>query len=226
MGQNWYTDVVTRTLTVTTGAYSDPRPDLTVTKLIPESTACEAGARLRVQAEIKNQGTKDAYGFFVTKTFWAQLQTAFTVAPDPRIAYEDDPLRMESGFGVQAGLQTVLTSNYDRPEKLVGVQMAWVFSPETAYGQNAGCEGVFDALEAVSGAPGAESAVWQLAVNPWSESGSRLHYTPLWYPDGEYTLLSQAFYAWSPAGQMYWYDAASVNILGDMYDRVTAIEGR
>ena len=87
-------------------------------------------------------------------------------------------------------------------------------------------KGVFDALEAVSGAPGAESAVWQLAVNPWSESGSRLHYTPLWYPDGEYTLLSQAFYAWSPAGQMYWYDAASVNILGDMYDRVTAIEGR
>ena len=39
-----------------------------MTKLIPESTACEAGARLRVQAEIKNQGTKDAYGFFVSLT--------------------------------------------------------------------------------------------------------------------------------------------------------------
>lgn len=165
-------------------------------------------------------------GAYVTKTFWAQLQTVFAVAPDPRIAYADEPMRMESGFGVQVGLQTVLTSNYDRPEKLVGVQMAWVFSPETAYGQGAGWEGVFDALEVASGEPGAETAVWQLAVNPWSESGSRLHYTPLWYPDGEYTLLSQAFYAWSPAGQMYWYDAASVNILGDMYDRVTAIEGR
>ena len=205
------------------------------TVLDPDLDALEEAYRQNGDAALPDTTNSDYHiwqevrlenGDYVTKTFWAQLQTAFTVAPDPRIAYEDDPLRMESGFGVQAGLQTVLTSNYDRPEKLVGVQMAWVFSPETAYGQNAGCEGVFDALEAVSGAPGAESAVWQLAVNPWSESGSRLHYTPLWYPDGEYTLLSQAFYAWSPAGQMYWYDAASVNILGDMYDRVTAIEGR
>ena len=62
--------------------------------------------------------------------------------------------------------------------------------------------------------------------NPFSETGSRLHYTPLWYPDGQYTLLCQSFYGWTPAGQMYWFDVGSVDILGDMYDRVTAIQGR
>jgi hypothetical protein len=165
-------------------------------------------------------------GAYVTKTFWAQLRTAFAIAPDPRIAYEDDPLRMESGFGVQAGLQTVLTTNYDHPEKLVGVQMAWTFSPESGYGQIPEWSGAFDALEAATGAPGDWNVAWRYAVNPWSETESRLHYTPLWYPDGQYTVLSQAFYAWSPAGQLYWYDAASVDILGDMYDRVTAIQGR
>ena len=133
---------------------------------------------------------------------------------------------MESGFGVQARLQTVLTTNYDNPEKLVGVQMAWTFSPESGYGQITEWSGVFDALEACSGSPGEINTLWQYPVNPWSDTGSRLHYTPLWFPDGPYTILSQAFYAWSPAGQMYCYDAGSVDILGDMYDRVTAIQGR
>ncbi|MEG1513385.1 MAG: CARDB domain-containing protein [Clostridia bacterium] len=163
---------------------------------------------------------------YVTKTFWAQLRTAFALSPDPRIAYEDYPTRMESGFGVQVSLQTVLTGNYDHPEKLVGVQMAWTFAPESGYGQISEWSVAFDALEAYAGSPGGTNVIWQYEMNPWSETGSRLHYTPLWFPDGQYTILSQAFYAWSPAGQLYWYDAESVDILGDMYDRVTAIQGR
>ena len=165
-------------------------------------------------------------GSYVTKTYWARLQTVFALAPDPRIAYPTEPKRMESGFGVQIALRTQLTTNYDHPEKLVGVQMAWVFSPEAGYGQYSKWSGVFDALEISAGSSGDKITQWRYAVNPWSESGSRLHYTPLWFPDGQYTVLSQAFYAWSPAGQMYWYDAGSVDILGDMYDRVTAIQGR
>ena len=163
---------------------------------------------------------------YVTKTFWARLQTVFNVYPDSRIAYEEYPSRMESGFGTIVDMETILTSNYDHPEKLVGVQMVWTFAPESAYGRTAEWSSVFDDLEPYSGAAGADRSCWQLKVNPWSVSGSRLHYTPLWFPDGQYTLLAQACYAWSPAGQLYWYDADSVDILGDMYDRVTAIQGR
>ena len=165
-------------------------------------------------------------GSYVTRTYWAKLQTVFSLVPDPRIAYPAEPKRMESGFGVQVALRTQLTTNYDHPEKLVGAQMAWVYSPEAGYGQYPQWSGVFDSLQASGGTPGDKVVSWRYAVNPWSESGSRLHYTPLWFPDGQYTVLSQAFYAWSPAGQMYWYDAGSVDILGDMYDRVTAIQGR
>ena len=165
-------------------------------------------------------------GSYVTRTYWAKLQTVFSLVPDPRIAYQSEPKRMESGFGVQVALRTQLTTNYDHPEKLVGAQMAWVYSPEAGYGQYPQWSGVFDSLQASGGTPGDKVVSWRYAVNPWSESGSRLHYTPLWFPDGQYTVLSQAFYAWSPAGQMYWYDAGSVDILGDMYDRVTAIQGR
>jgi len=104
--------------------------------------------------------------------------------------------------------------------------MAWVYAPETGYGQISQWAGVFDALETYSGSPGNATAHWQLKVNPWSESSSRLHYTPLWFPDGVYTLLNQSFYAWTPAGHLYKFDIGSVDILGDMYDRVTAIQGR
>ena len=163
---------------------------------------------------------------YVTKTFWAQMQTAFEVTPDERIAYADKPRQMESGFGVNTNLTTTITTNYDHPEKLVGCQMAWVYAPETGYGQIAQWSGAFDSLESIGGAHGARITRWQQKVNPYSEAGSRLHYTPLWFPDGQYTLLCQSFYAWTPAGQMYWYDVGSVDILGDMYDRVTAVQGR
>lgn len=180
-----------------------------------------ANSDYHIWQEVRYEG-----GSYVTKTYWARLQTVFSLVPDPRIAYAAEPKRMESGFGVQVALRTQLTTNYDHPEKLVGVQMAWVYSPEAGYGQYSKWSGVFDALEISAGSPGDKITQWRYAVNPWSESGSRLHYTPLWFPDGQYTVLSQAFYAWSPAGQMYWYDAGSVDIQGDMYDRVTAIQGR
>ena len=165
-------------------------------------------------------------GAYLTKTFWAQMSTVFRASPDARIAYADNPTRMESGFGVNTNLTTQITTNYDHPEKLVGAQLAWVYSPESGYSQFPQCTGVFDSLENVGSTRGKLFGQWQQPVNPWSESGSSLHYTPLWYPDGQYTLLCQSSYAWSPAGQMYRFDVGSVDILGDMYDRVTAVQGR
>lgn len=203
--------------------------------LDPDLEALETNYRTNGLLSLPNTANSDYHiwqevrledGAYLTKTFWAQLQTAFKLEPDPRVTYPTEPTRMESGFGVQVSLQTKLTTNYDHPEKLVGVQMVWTFSPETGYGKIARWSGAFDALQTSSGSPGSKHSQWRYAVNPWSASGSRLHYTPLWFPDGQYTVLSQAFYAWSPAGQMYWYDAGSVDIRGDMYDRVTAIQER
>ncbi len=80
-----------------------------------------------------------------------------------------------------------------------------------------------DSLEVKTGAIGSMTATWQLAVNPWSTTGSRLHYTPLWFPDGSYTAWAQAFYAWSPIGQLYEHKTDALAISGDMYDRITVI---
>jgi len=163
-------------------------------------------------------------GSYNTKTFYARLTTTFSIAPDSRIAYANKPRQMESGFGFSVQCTTTLTTNYDHPEKLVGVQMVWVRYPESMYGQITGLQNIRDSLEIKTGEAGDMTITWQLAVNPYSATGSRLHYTPLWYPDGSYTACAQAFYAWSPVGQMYDYRTDGLMIEGDMYDRITTVK--
>jgi len=162
-------------------------------------------------------------GNYVTKDFYARLTTTFAISPDSRIAYADRPRQMESGFGFGIQCTTTLTTNYDRPGKLVGTQMVWVRCPESAYGQLSQWQSVRDSLEVKTGAAGGMTITWQLAVNPWSTTGSRLHYTPLWFPDGSYVAWAQAFYAWSPIGQLYEHKTDALTISGDMYDRITTI---
>jgi hypothetical protein len=163
-------------------------------------------------------------GNYVTKIFYTRLTTTFEILPDSRIAYPDRPKTMESGFGFSVQCTTTLSTNYDRPEKLVGAQMVWVRYPESVYGQISEWQNVRDSLEVKTGEAGDMTITWQLAINPYSTTGSRLHYTPLWFPDGEYVAWAQTFYAWSPVGQLYSHTTDSLTIEGDMYDRITTIK--
>jgi hypothetical protein len=162
-------------------------------------------------------------GNYITENFWARLTATFAISPDSRIAEADKPDTMESGFGLQVQCTTTLTSNYDHPDDLIGPQMVWVLYPESGYGQTSDWQNVRDILEIESGEAGDWSNAWQYAVNPYSSTASRLHYTPLWFPDGAYDALAQAFYAWSPVGQLYDYTNSSVTIDGNMYDRITTV---
>jgi hypothetical protein len=101
--------------------------------------------------------------------------------------------------------------------------MVWVRSPENAYGQLSAWQNVRDSLTVKTGVAGGTNVTWQLAVNPYSVTDSRLHYTPLWFPDGEYTAWAQAFYAWTPVGQLYEHKTDTLTIEGDMYDRITTV---
>jgi subtilase family serine protease len=163
-------------------------------------------------------------GSYVTKTYYARLATTFQILPDSRITYPDKPRQMESGFGFSVSCTTALTTNYDHPEKLVGAQMVWVRCPESAYGQLSAWQNVRDSLEVKTGEAGEMTVTWQLAVNPYSVTGSRLHYTPIWFPDGEYVAWVQTFYAWSPIGQLYEHKTDTLTIEGDMYDRITTVK--
>jgi subtilase family serine protease len=161
-------------------------------------------------------------GNYVTRTYWMQLDTDLSINPDPRVTIPGKPDLIESGFGIESNAEMVITTNYDRPEKLVGPQMVYLFYPEAAYGKSP-FTNYADSLEILSGTKGAHISRWQYAVSPFSLTDSRLHYTPLWTPDGSYDVMAQSFYAWSPVGQMYDFKSDAVTIEGDMYDRVTVV---
>ncbi|MDD3504842.1 MAG: CARDB domain-containing protein [Eubacteriales bacterium] len=161
-------------------------------------------------------------GSYVTRTYWMQLDTVFGINPDPRVAIPGKPDLIESGFGIENEAKMVITTNYDRPDKLVGPQMVYLFYPETAYGKSP-FTNYADSLEILNGTKGAHNSLWHYPISPFSLTGSRLHYTPLWTPDGSYDVMAKSFYAWSPVGQMYDFKSDSVTIEGDMYDRVTVV---
>jgi hypothetical protein len=159
-------------------------------------------------------------GSYVQRSYWAELVTSFSITPDPRVYIKDHPDLVESGFGVYVTATTRVNTNYDHPEKLVSPQMFWVFYPETGYWDDPKWYRFADALELESGTIGAISTNrWQYPVSPYSVTNSRLHYTPVWFPDGMYEAVGQAFYGWSPAGQLYTQSSDSVEIQGNMYER-------
>ena len=162
-------------------------------------------------------------GSYLLHDYQATLEITVDLSPDERVAYEEIPDVIESGFGVSIAVKTELSTNYDHAEKLVGVQRVWCWSSESGYGELSGYSDVFDSLQTKEGSSGDKVISWQYKVNPYSETDSRLHYTPLWFPDGTYRIQAQGFKAWSPAGEMYATESDAVTIDGDMYDRVTAV---
>lgn len=158
-------------------------------------------------------------GQYITKHYWARLENQFFLSPDTRVSLTN---LLESGFGVNLSCKTILTTNYDRVDKLIGPQMVWVTYPESAYGTGQ-WGNVRSSLEVKEGTPGEKIVTWQNPINPYSILGTRLHYIPLWYPDGAYLASAQAFYAWTPLGQLHSIQTGTVEVYGDMYDRIHVV---
>lgn len=203
------------------GTVVDPDdPDL---QAIYESSGLSGMPELEQSSYHKWREYRYENGGYVLHDYQAKLEMSVILEPDERVAYEEFPDLIESGFGVSIAVKTELSTNYDHAEKLVGVQRVWCWSPESGYGELSGYSDVFDSLNVKEGNRGDKRIRWEYAVNPHSETGSRLHYTPLWFPDGSYRIQAQGFQAWSPAGEMYVIGSDDVTIDGDMYDRVTAV---
>ena len=58
----------------------------------------------------------------------------------------------------------------------------------------------------------------KLAAEIAQDKRSRIHFTPVWYHDGEYEIALCMFDAWTPAGELRLCRTASVTISGSLYD--------
>ena len=73
-------------------------------------------------------------------------------------------------------------------------------------------------LDRMTENPNGYSANFELPIDTDSISGSRMHKTPIWYPDGEYSIKFEVYDLWTPAEVLTATDYAVINIKGSMYD--------
>ena len=136
------------------------------------------------------------YWDFDYTEYSASLTVSCELKPDDRCQtdYESYPYGtvMPSGYGVQAQVSTSILRTGAPIEDVISVQNVVATFPEFDYQ-------TYDRL-----LERGQGAIWRFKENPYSLYRSRIHYTPLWYPDDTYYPVTFcAFDAWTPGGQLY-----------------------
>lgn len=116
---------------------------------------------------------------------------------------------MKSGYGIKADIQA--SYHTSGTSDVTKIQNTNVTFPEFGYATyNRFLE--------------EDSGMWRFKQNKYSTYKRRVHFTPLWYPDGmDYTPHVFLFDCWCPAGEMKTEIRDTIHIEGSVYDDYTVI---
>ncbi|SKC79968.1 hypothetical protein [Maledivibacter halophilus] len=116
--------------------------------------------------------------------------------------------KMKSGYGIN--IEVSANMSLDTPNSHVtGVQNVLTYYPEFNY------EEYLRLMEKTSGN---YSAIFELKNNKYSTYNSRVHFTPLWFPDSEYRVYGQIIDLWTPDGMLSINVDDYVDIQGNVYE--------
>lgn len=146
-------------------------------------------------------------GSFTKNTYTASLSASLTVSPGPNTPtaiLSAGVWTMKSGYGLTE--KEAVSTASDQPAAVTAVQSVTSFYPEFDY------ETYNRNLEQTS------AGVFELPANIYSIFQSRVHFTPVDFPDGTYTVQSYAYNTWTPAGMISAYSTGSIHIQGAVFD--------
>jgi len=167
-------------------------------------------ATVGVHREQMDFGEMVGWWEFSLASFSAHLSVDFELVPDDRVptaVKRGGQWIMASGYGVDAVCEVSVTG----PDSytVTKAQNVLAVFPEFDYT-------TYDRLLVPE--RNAYSTTWGFKTNPYSYYGEPVHFTPLWYPDGDYTVAMAVFDVWTPGGMLYATVKDTVTISGDMYD--------
>lgn len=154
---------------------------------------------------------------FVLKTYGIQISTTspvITPSDDCKSAvYANGKWTIRSGYGfTMSYTPTIATvSGYNNPASsaYTSVQSVYATFPEFNY---ATTSGNFRTLRYVNG-------TWQFVQNSNAANSNRIHFIPVWFADGNYTVSVTATRVWTPVGVISATRTANTfNIDGSIYD--------
>lgn len=125
--------------------------------------------------------------------------------------YRSGELYTKSGYGI--GIDGQFSTSGDN-DLSGGFQKGVVLYPELGYSRK-GSLLEYDGFDSMYLEKNQYSRYYNDAANP---QYSRVHFTPIWYPDGEYNIQVFMFDCWTPVGMLWDCRKYTVHIDGSMYD--------
>ncbi|MBP2033386.1 hypothetical protein J2Z42_002089 [Clostridium algifaecis] len=140
-------------------------------------------------------------------SYYAYLSANMNLQPDAKVptAYSKT---MKSGYGINLNVNSNLSSNAPS-SSITGAQNVISYYPEFNY------KTYNRVLEMITAG---YSSSFQLRKNKYSTYNQRVHFTPIWYPDGTYSVYAEVIDVWTPEGMLSINLNDYVNIKGSLYD--------
>lgn len=173
----------------------------------PHSDSCPEGCTI-------DHGSWEDDGEWVDEGWWefdlehysASMSASMELSPDdrnPTVAGST----IKSGYGVNVTVHSSTTTN--QSSAVTGSQTAVSYFPEFYY------RSYWRLLERMSSGMEAE---YQFKSNEYSTYGRRTHFSPIWMPDGSYTVYTYVMDSWTPDGMLSANLTSSVQISGNLWE--------
>ncbi len=154
-----------------------------------------------------DNGSWEDHGWweFDWNSYSASLSASAKIKPDEKVPTASD--KMKSGYGINISVTTNVSSN--QSSAVTGAQTSFTYFPEFEY------KNYWRLLDRTSGG---YSGKFEFKKNKYSTYNRRVHFTPIWMPDGSYTPYTFLFDCWTPAGMLSINLTDTVEIEGNLWD--------
>jgi len=155
---------------------------------------------------------------FVEKTYSAKLTVKAELTPDTTAVWSkyNNARKLwttRSGYGLNTAVTVSLTGVYN--DMFAGNAKVNTYYPEFNYSTAADKSNM---LLMGSENESGYSASFTFDSNTDTISGNKMHVSPVWFPDGEYSVKYEVYDIWTPAGMLTSNTYAIINIEGSLYD--------
>lgn len=144
---------------------------------------------------------------FTFNRYHATLDANQSISPNSKVPTSSGN-RMKSGYGFDTSLECRIDTNAP-VRAYTQAQTTQMFFPEFEYST------YFRVLDR-----NVQSyrSTFQFKENRYSTYKSRSHFTPVWFPDGDYKTYTMVYDAWTPAGMLRVNKTASLNLVGNLFE--------
>ncbi len=138
------------------------------------------------------------------KNYNATLSASMNITPDEKVPTSNGEI-IKSGYGFNVDITTQPYTNAPNSH-LTNAQNTITYFPEFEY------QNFWRLLDMTS------IGNFEFKINKYSTYNNRVHFTPIWYPDGSYIVYSEVIDMWTPDGMLRINLNDDITIDGNLYE--------